>query len=61
MTARELKANSALEFSLLNEEEIISLLRKQEGLQDKITLAAPEPSKAAVSSFWKGHYYVSSR
>ena len=61
MTTRELKANSALEFSRLDEKEVIALLRKQKGLQGESTLAAPELSKAVVSSFWKGHYYVSSR
>ena len=57
----KLKANPALEFASLNQEEIISQLRKQQGLRDEITFVAPGRSEPKVSSLWKDHYYVSSR
>ncbi len=53
----KLKANPALEFTSLNQKEIVSQLRKQTGLP----LVAPDRSEPKVSSLWKGHYYVSSR
>ena len=51
------KANPGMEFTGLNQEEIIPQLHKQEGLS-LVRLDRPEPK---VSSLWKGHYYVSSR
>ena len=51
------KANPNVEFASLNQEEIISQLRKQKGL----TLVELDRSEPKVSSLWKGHYYVSSR
>jgi len=51
------KANPNMEFASLNQEEIISQLRKQKDL----TLVALDRSEPKVSSLWKGHYYVSSR
>lgn len=53
----KLKANPALEFTSLNQKEIVSQLRKQTGLP----LVALDRSEPKVSSLWKGHYYVSSR
>ena len=51
------KANPNLEFTSLNQEEVISQLRKQKGL----TIVELDRSEPKVSSLWKGHYYVSSR
>ena len=48
----KLKANSAPEFTRLNETNIIPLLRKQNGFRDEITLVAPERSEALAISFW---------
>ncbi len=49
----KLKANSAAEFSRLTEDEIVPLLRKQEGFRDKITLVSPDRSEAVAISFWE--------
>jgi hypothetical protein len=48
----KLKANTALEFSRILEEEIIPLLRKQVGFQDEITLVASQRNEAIAISFW---------
>jgi hypothetical protein len=48
----KLKANSAPEFTRLNEGEIIPLLRKQKGFRDEITFIAPERSEALAISLW---------
>ena len=48
----KLKANSAPEFTRLNESNILPLLRKQNGFRDEITLVAPERSEALAISFW---------
>lgn len=48
----KLKANSAQEFTRLNENEIIPLLRKQNGFRDEITFVAPERSEALAISLW---------
>lgn len=48
----KLKANSAPEFDRIIVNEIIPLLRKEEGFEDEITFIAPERSEAAAISFW---------
>jgi hypothetical protein len=48
----KLKANSAPEFTRLNESNILPLLRKQTGFRDEITLVAPERSEVLAISFW---------
>lgn len=48
----KLKANSAPEFNRTIVNEIIPLLRKEEGFEDEITFIAPERSEAAAISFW---------
>jgi len=47
-----LKSNSAAEFTLTLEKEIIPLLRKQKGFQDEISFVAPERNEAVAISFW---------
>ena len=47
-----LKANSAPEFTRIIEEQILPLLRKQNGFRDEITFLAPERSEAVGISFW---------
>ena len=49
----KLKANSALEFARIIENEILPLLRKQQGFRDEITFVAPERSEAVGISFWE--------
>ena len=48
----KLKANSAAEFNLIIENEVLPLLRKQKGFRDEITFIAPERSEAVGNSFW---------
>ena len=48
----KLKANSAPEFTQIIEEQILPLLRKQNGFRDEITFLAPERSVAVGISFW---------
>ena len=48
----KLKANSAPEFTRLNESNIIPLLRKQNGFRDELTFIAPERSEALAISLW---------
>jgi hypothetical protein len=48
----KLKANGAPEFSRILENEIIPLLRKQEGFQDEMLLIAPQRNEAIAISFW---------
>jgi hypothetical protein len=55
------KENPALEFSLLNQEQIITQLSKLKGLSDEITRVVEGHSEPKVSSRWNGHDYVSSR
>ncbi len=47
-----LKVNSEPEFTSTLEKEIIPLLRKQKGLQDEMSFAAPEPNEAVAIRFW---------
>lgn len=50
----KLKANSAPEFAGIVENEILPLLRKQQGFLDQITfLVAPERKEALAISFWE--------
>ena len=49
----KLKANSAPEFGRVIENEILPLLRKQQGFRDEITFVAPERSDAVAISFWE--------
>jgi hypothetical protein len=49
----KLKPNTAPEFNLLVENEILPLLRKQPGFRDEITFIAPERSEAVAISFWE--------
>jgi hypothetical protein len=49
----KLKANSAPEFASVIENEILPLLRKQQGFRDEITFVAPERSEAVAISFWE--------
>ncbi|HLG16543.1 MAG TPA: hypothetical protein VJH03_18870 [Blastocatellia bacterium] len=49
----KLKANSAQEFTRVIENEILPLLRKQEGFRDEITFVAPERLEAVAISFWQ--------
>jgi heme-degrading monooxygenase HmoA len=49
----KLKANSVPEFNRLIENEILPLLRKQQGFRDEITFVAPERSEALAISFWE--------
>src|SRR5688572_11040500 len=48
----KLKPNVAQEFTRLNENEIIPLLRKQKGFRDEMILVAPERSEALAISLW---------
>ena len=49
----KLKPNSAPEFAGVIENEILPLLRKQQGFRDEITFVAPERSEAVAISFWQ--------
>ena len=49
----KLKPNTAPEFNRLIENEILPLLRKQQGFRDEITFVAPERSEAVAISFWE--------
>jgi hypothetical protein len=50
----KLKANSAPEFARLVENEILPLLRKQQGFLDQITFFVPPERKQALAiSFWE--------
>lgn len=48
----KLRANSAPKFTRILEEEIIPLLRRQEGFQDEIFFVAPQRNEAIAISFW---------
>ena len=56
MYAREvsmhLKTNAAGEFTTTFENDILPLLRKQNGFEDEITLASREGKKAVAISLW---------
>jgi len=47
-----LKPNSVAEFTRLIENETLSLLRKQKGFKDEITLVAPGGAEAVGISLW---------
>jgi heme-degrading monooxygenase HmoA len=48
----KLKKNSAPEFSRLIADEVIPLLRKQQGFREEISFVAPERSEALAISLW---------
>ena len=48
----KLKANGAPEFTRILKNEIIPLLRKQEGFQDEMLFVAPQRNEAIAISFW---------
>ena len=48
----KLRANGAPEFTRILEQEIIPLLRKQEGFQDEMLFVAPQRNEAIAISFW---------
>jgi heme-degrading monooxygenase HmoA len=48
----KLKAGSAPEFAGVIENEILPLLRKQQGFRDEITFIAPERLEAIAISLW---------
>jgi hypothetical protein len=48
----KLKANSGGEFNRIMENEVLPLLRKQNGFRDEITFIAPERSETVGISFW---------
>jgi hypothetical protein len=47
-----LKPNSISKFSLLMEQEIIPMLRKQNGFQDELTFFAPSEDAVTGISLW---------
>lgn len=49
----KLKANTAIEFTRLIENDILPILRKQPGFRDEITFVATERSQAQAISFWE--------
>jgi heme-degrading monooxygenase HmoA len=49
----KLKANTAPEFNLSIQNEILPLLRKQPGFRDEITFVALERSEVLAISFWE--------
>lgn len=48
----KLKENSDSEFTSLNENQIIPLLRRHDGFRDAITFVAPERSQVLAISLW---------
>lgn len=48
----KLKGDSATELRLINEREIIPILRKQKGFRDVTILISPERQEAVVNTFW---------
>ena len=48
----KLKVNGAPEFTRILKNEIIPLLRKQEGFQDEMLFVAPQRNEAIAISFW---------
>lgn len=49
----QLKPGSIAKFSLLMEQEVIPLLRKQKGFQDEITFFTPSREDVFGISFWE--------
>jgi hypothetical protein len=47
-----LKPNSISKFSLLMEQEVIPMLRKQKGFQDELALFAPSEDAVTMISLW---------
>lgn len=48
-----LKANSAPEFTRKLEQEVLPVLRKQNGFKDEITFVAPNGTQALAISLWE--------
>ncbi len=48
----KLKPNCGPEFTLLNQNEIIPMLRKQKGFRDAMIFVAPERNEALAISIW---------
>ena len=49
----KLKPNTAPEFKNIVENEILPLLRKQQGFRDEFTFVAPERSEVLAISLWE--------
>jgi hypothetical protein len=47
-----LKPNSISKFSLMMEQEVIPMLRKQDGFQDELTFFAPSEDAVTSISLW---------
>lgn len=48
----KLKANFAEEFARVEEDQILPLLRKQNGFREQFTLIAPERTDVVAITFW---------
>jgi heme-degrading monooxygenase HmoA len=48
-----LKANQAAEFTRTLENDVLPMLRKQNGFKDEITFLAPEGTEAVAISLWE--------
>ncbi len=48
----KLKADSATELTLINDREIIPMLRKHKGFRDETTFISPQRKEAVVNTFW---------
>lgn len=48
----KLKANFAQEFARVEEEQILPVLRKQNGFREQFTLIAPERTDVVAITFW---------
>jgi hypothetical protein len=48
----KLKANCVTEFTRLLEQEIVPMLRKQQGFRDEITLVARKRNEAMAITYW---------
>lgn len=46
------KTNTVLQLTKALEEQVLPMLRKQDGFQDEICLISPDKNKAMVISFW---------
>jgi hypothetical protein len=48
-----LKPNSALEFTKTLENDVLPVMRKQQGFRDEITFVAPDGAEALAISLWE--------
>lgn len=46
------KVNTVLQLTKALEEQVLPVLRKQDGFQDEVCLISPDKHKAIVISFW---------